>query len=192
MITKQLIRKVEDFVYAEVDKYKAPSRFHIDLANEKGQWLAKKLNANRDVVYLGTLLMDCMLGKAYSHGKLPEHVRMSVKKVEELLSQDEKITEEEKENILHCVKGHHGVKKFFSLESEIVCNSDCYRFSSVKGVLGGMSNMRDMNLDEMIKLYSKKADEKWNALSLDICKKELKPQYKAIKEMLTRYEGGEG
>lgn len=187
MITKKLIKEIEDFVYSEVNKYQVPSRFQIDYTNEKGQWLAKKLKANKNIVYLGTLLMDCMLGKAVSEGKLLKHVEMSVKKADELLSSDTKLSE--KENILHCVKEHHGVKKFFSLESEICCNADCYRFASVKGILGGMINMRDMKLDDMVKLFSAKADEKWNALSLDICKKELKPQYKAIKELFRNYKG---
>lgn len=187
MITKKLIKKIEDFVYSEVNKYQVPSRFQIDYTNEKGQWLAKKLKASKDVVYLGTLLMDCMLGKAVSEGKLSEHVEMSVGKADELLSGDTKLSE--KENILHCVKEHHGVKKFFSLESEIVCNADCYKFVSVRGVLGGIHNMRDMELDEIINLYITKVDEKWNALSLDICKKDLRPQYKAIREIFRNYKG---
>jgi len=44
-----------------------------------------------------------------------------------------------------------------------------------------------MELDGLIKLYLKKADEKWNVLSLEICKKELEPQYKTIKDFLTRF-----
>lgn len=59
MITQKLINQVKDFVYKDIEKYQAPSRFHVDYSIEKGQWLAKKLKANQDLVLLGTLLMDC-------------------------------------------------------------------------------------------------------------------------------------
>ncbi|MBN2603292.1 MAG: hypothetical protein JXA91_04080 [Candidatus Thermoplasmatota archaeon] len=187
MITKQLIKKVENFAYSQSDKYHAPSRAHINIANEKGQWLAKKLKAKKDIVYLGTLLMDCKLGHAYSQNKLPQHIKMSAAKAEEILSKDPKITREEKENVLHCIKEHHGVKKFFSIESEIVSNADCYQFASVRGMIGGITNTMGMSLDDLIALYEAKADEKWNSLTLDICKKELEPQYKAIKKLFSNY-----
>lgn len=187
MITKQLIKRVENFIYSQSDKYHAPSRAHINIANEKGQWLAKKLNANKNIVYLGTLLMDCMLGIAYTQGKLPQHIKMSAAKAEEILAMNSKITKDEKENVLRCVKEHHGVKKFFSIESEIVNNADCYQFASVKGMLGGIINTMGMSLNELVRLYDAKANEKWNSLTLDICKKELEPQYKTIKKLFSHY-----
>jgi len=55
-------------------------------------------------------------------------------------------------------------------------------------VIAGIRYTRDMPLDDLVNLFLKKADEKWNALSLDICKKELEPQYKLIKDLLTAYK----
>ena len=46
-----------------------------------------------------------------------------------------------------------------------------------------------MPIKDLVTLLLNKADEKWNVLSLPICKKELEPQYKAIKEFLNKYEG---
>lgn len=187
MITNKLITTVKDFVYLEIDKYGAPSKFHVDFTNDKGQWLAGKLNANKNIVLLGTLLMDCKLGQAYKEGHLKDHIKMSRLKAEEILSKDEQITEKERETILGCVEQHHGADIFLSLEAEICCNADCYKFVSVKGVIGSMKYLRDMPLNDMVKLCIDKADEKWKALSLDTCKKELEPEHQAIINFLNQY-----
>lgn len=187
MITNRLVTLVRNFVYGDVEKYGTPSKFQVDFTNEKGQWLARKLGADKEIVLLGTLLMDCKLGQAYKEGKLKDHIEMSKQKAEEILSVDNQIAEKEKENILNCIMQHHGASKFYSLESEICCNADCYKFTSVKGVVGSMKNLRDIPLDDLIKLFLDKADEKWNALSLNACKKELEPQYRAIKNFLKGY-----
>jgi len=188
MISKEIINKITEFVHSQSRAYEIPSIFQIDLANEKGQELAGKLGADKDIVLLGTLLMDCMLGVASKERKSSGHIRMSEEKAEVLLSQFPELEDKVKENILYCVRQHHGADKFYSLESEICCNADCYRFASVKGVIEGIRYLKKtMELDELIKFYLKKADEKWNALSLEICKKELAPQYKAIKDFLTQF-----
>jgi len=188
MITNTLIKSIRDFVNGDVEKYGAPSKFQVEFVNDKGQWLANKLRADKNIVLLGTLLMDCKLGQAYKEGRLKDHIEMSRQKAEEILSGDDKITDEEKENILNCIKQHHGADKFYSLESEICCNADCYKFASIKGAVGSIKNHRDMPLNDMVKLFMDKAEEKWKALSLDICKNELKPQYKAIKEFFGNYQ----
>ncbi len=36
-----------------------------------------------------------------------------------------------------------------------------------------------------------KIEEKWNALTLDVCKEELNPQYRAIKELMKEYHAHE-
>lgn len=187
MITAQTIQTVKDFAYVQTEKYGVPSLFHLEYANEKGQWLADKLNANKNIVLLGTSLMDCMIGVAMKESKLSEHAEMSVVKAQEILSALPEIEKKEIENIVACIRQHHGVGKFFSLEAEVCCNADCYRFASVKGALGGMVLGRRMKLDDLVDLYSKKADEKWNALSLDVCKKELEPEYKILKQLFASY-----
>ena len=188
IIPKQLIKKAEQLAYSQAKKYQSPTISHIDLSNEKGQKLAKLLKVNKDIVLVGTMLMDCMLGVALKKGKRKDHAKMSEKAAKELLSQLPKLDKSIKENILYCIKQHHGAKKFYSLEAEICCNADCYRFISIKGVIAGIKHGRDMSLREVVDLYLEKADEKWDALSLDICKKELRPQYKIIKKFLKQYK----
>lgn len=64
MITNKLIKKVEDFVYGDVEKYEAPTKFLVDYGVEVGQKLAESLKADKEIVLLGTLLMDCKFGQA--------------------------------------------------------------------------------------------------------------------------------
>jgi len=187
MISKEIIEKTKEFAYFQTEKYLTPLMIHIEIANKKGQELSEKLGSNKDIVLLGTLLMDCMLGIAVKEGKKEKHIEMSAEKAKEFLSQFTEMTAEEKNNVVHCVEQHHGVEKFYSIEAEICCNADCYRFLSAKGIIGGIRHFRDMELAKLVKLFICKAEEKWNVLSLDICKKELKPQYKAIKEFLSKF-----
>lgn len=190
MNLKPVIEKVRQFVYEQSEQFSAPPRFYLDLSTEKGQWLAEKLGVNKEIVLLGTLLMDCQLGVALKEGRQAEHIEMSAKEAEILLSEFPELEENTKTNILSCVRQHHGANKFDSLEAEICCNADCYRFASVTGFVGGLRFTRDMPLNDLVKLLSVKADEKWNALSIDICKKELEPEYKLIKNLIKSYEKG--
>ncbi len=180
---KRLIAASKKLAFEEYDKYKIPIEKHIVLSRDKGVELAKKLNANEDVVEVGTYLMDCLLGKAIKDGKQKEHVSISLDKANEILK-PYNIEESVKENIRHCISEHHGVNKFHSLESEICCNADCYRFLSVKGFTYTIRYIREMPFKDLVKLLDYKVAEKWNALTLDICKKELEPQYKTIQKFL--------
>jgi len=184
----KLIKQSKDFATTEAEKYGVPSPFHVNLSYEVGQRLASELKADADIVAVGTYLMDCMLGVAYKEGRMPDHVLMSAEKAADMLSKYPDIFQTVKDNIISCVKEHHGVEKFSSLESEICCNADCYRFSSVGGFVGGIHHGREMKLNDLLNLYKDKSDEKWKALSLDICKKELEPQYKAIQRLISAYK----
>lgn len=187
-LSKRVQKTVEEFAYQQSEEYLIPPVFYLDISRKKGQWLAEQLKADKDVVLLGTLLMDCQLGVAIKHGKQSDHIEMSAIKAEEILSRYPDLDLKDKENILACIRQHHGAKKFYSLEAEICCNADCYRFASVEGFLGGLRYTRDMPLMDLMKLLSSKADEKWNALSFKICKDELKPQYELIREIVNQYE----
>jgi exopolyphosphatase/pppGpp-phosphohydrolase len=174
---------VRELAYDEINKTGLPLRVHVDLSVETGKRLAKELGVNVDIVEAGTLLMDYALGQAMKENRQNEHVKMSIEKAKKLLDMSS-LSEEEKENISYCILEHHGVPSFFSKESEVCCNADCYRFTSIKGVGLGLRYFRDMQFKDLISLLTEKADEKWNTISLDIVKKELEPQHKIIMEML--------
>lgn len=180
---RNFLALARELAYGEVEKTGMPLKLHVDLACETGKRLAKVLGANIDIVEAGTLLMDCMIGQALKEGKLSEHIQMSADKANKLLSQSG-LSEADKENIRHCVLEHHGAKKFYSLESEICCNADCYRFTSVKGFSYAMRYLRDMPFADLITLLENKASEKWGLVSLDMCKKELTDQHSILESLI--------
>jgi len=184
---KNFLQQVKKLAYDEVEKTGMPLKLHVDLACEVGKKLAKELGANVDVVEAGTLLMDCMIGKAIKEGKLSEHVQMSLDRANELIKTSS-LSDEDKENIRHCITEHHGVSKFYSLESEICANADCYRFTSVKGFSYAMRYLREMPFEDLIKLLRNKVDEKWGVLSLDSCKNELESQHQILDSLLSSLE----
>ncbi|MFA6274368.1 MAG: hypothetical protein WC662_04370 [Candidatus Paceibacterota bacterium] len=180
---KKFLEEAKKLAYEEQEKTGMPVKQHVDLSTETGKKIAKELGANIEIVEAGTLLMDCLIGQALEENRLNDHVQMSLEKTNELLKKYN-FSEQDKENIRHCVSEHHGVPKFYSLESEICCNADCYRFVSLKGFFSYIKYGRDMSFEDLIILLKKKAEEKWNALSLDICKKELENEHKLILEVL--------
>ncbi len=91
MISRNLISKVQEF--AEID---GPMETHQLIANETGRRLANNLKADKNIVLLGTLLMDCVIGVAIKENRLPDHIQMCFDKAKELLDLDNEITVEEK------------------------------------------------------------------------------------------------
>jgi len=187
MISKKLIEEAKKIALAEAKKYTTPVPFHVMLSAEHAVKLTELTGAKSDIVEIGIYLMDAMLGRAVEQGKIPSHMQMGVENAKELLDKFG-IIGEDRENILACVREHHGVSKFSTLESEVCCNADCYRFISVRGFIGAARFVRGtMSFDAWIALMDEKIEEKWNALTLDVCKKELEPQYQAIKELMKEY-----
>lgn len=186
-ILENLLEKSKNFALLEAERTKVPSPFHVTYTYEVGQKLAIKLGANTQIVAIGTYLMDCMLGQAFTQGKQAEHVAMSAEKTSEILSKISDIDRSTKSNILACVTEHHGVEQFSTLESEICCNADCYKFASIEGFIGGIHHGRIMPITDLLKLYEIKATEKWQALTLPICKQELEPQYQTISNLIKKF-----
>lgn len=189
MISKSLIGRVKKYVYNEIEKYGVPSKFQVDYTNEVGQYLASSLKADENIVLLGTLLMDCQLGLAISRGMGGDHIEMSALKAKEILEVDNKIDSDEVKKVIECIEKHHGAKVFKSLESEICCNADCYRFISPKGFLGTIYYWEEkMELNKFMKIMFEKVEEKWRLLSIRSCINELRPMYKIIASLSKIYK----
>lgn len=184
---EELVKKAEEFALSEIDNHRLPPKRFFDTSNEKGEELAKHLGADVDVVKIGTRLMDIKLGEAASKGIMEEHVSMGVEATKDFLGQFE-ISDEIKEKIINCVEGHHGNVDWTCKEAEICANADCYRFHLVSNWLSFIHSMghNGMSFEESLKAAEFKLEEKWNILSLDYCKKELEPHYKAIREILDK------
>jgi hypothetical protein len=184
---QEIIKKAEEFALSEIEKYGTPAKFLFHISNEKGVELARKLNANSDIVQIGTRLMDIKLGEALSKGKLKEHIEMGVEASKNFLSQFE-LPEEILDKIINCVEGHHGTVDWKCKEAEICANADCYRFLLTKYWVQYISfiSSREGTFDDHLAQAEAKADEKWKILSIDMCKKELEPHYKLIKEIIKK------
>lgn len=181
---QELIAAARRMAILEIEKYGSPPLPNFEIANKQGQLLAEQFHLDKDIVMLGTLLMDLKLGECLKEGKLGEHTKRSRDAAATFLSQHD-ISEEKKEKILHCVEAHHATLPFTCKEAEICANADCYKFLVIDGWLKFFYTLgaRDeFSYEQALNYAETKADEKWHALSLDFCKKELEPQYTRIKE----------
>jgi hypothetical protein len=179
---KEIIVAAKKWALEEIDKYNGPpSLINFYTSLEKGQELAEKLNANKEIVEIGCILMDVKLAEAKSQGKIKEHIKLSADATEKFLEKFE-LDDKTKEKIVSCVNEHHGRDKFTCIESEICANADCYRFILPKNVFRLISE-KDIESEEAIKLAKMKLEEKHNVLSLDICKKELEEYYQCFKKL---------
>lgn len=180
-------KKAEEFALSEIEKYGLPSLINFKTSNKKGLELAKKLGVNSEIVEIGTRLMDIKLGEASSKGKLNEHIEMSVEATRKFLSKFN-ISKDVIEKIVNCVEGHHGTKEWKCKEAEVCANADCYRFLLVRNWLEFLNSLsaRKTTFDENLQFAEEKAEEKWKVLSLRICKIELEPHYKLIREIIEK------
>lgn len=129
--------------------------------------------------------MDVKLGQALKENRITEHVQMSVDATKEFLNKF-KVSDDEKNKILNCVEAHHAQVPFICKEAEMCCNADCYRFIHPRGVFVYLNILgrRFDNVDACLEQIEKKMEEKYSALSLDICKKELEEYYQIFKKFI--------
>jgi len=179
-----LIEEAKEYA-AEVSGSKIRALF--DIANDAGQELAKKIGADEKIVMLGTLFMDILRGKAVKEGRLDEHTQMSADCAAEFLEK-KGVDKETISKVVHCVMAHHGDIEYESVEAEIVCNADCYKFLSNKGFCTalGLFYSRYGELGKSLEYLEEKMDEKWEVLSLKEAKEEIGPNYEIFKEIIKK------
>jgi len=184
---KGIIQKAEEFALSEIKKYGLPSKINYETSNKKGLELSKMFKVNSEIVQIGTRLMDIKLGEALNQGKTKEHIKIGSEATRKFLSKF-KVADEIKEKIVNCVEGHHGTKKWICKEAEICANADCYRFLLVRNWLIFLNSLKSegTTFEDSLKFAEEKAEEKWKIISLEICKKELEPHYRLIKEIIAK------
>ncbi len=182
---KNIIKEAEILALSEIKKYNIPKKEHFLLSNEKGQKLAESLGADKEIVLLGTMLMDLKIGQCIKENRLEDHIKDSSLAAQNFLKQFN-IEDNIFKKIISCIDQHHGSKNYFCLESEICANADCYRFLSPEGFFHGLLifGNRHSDFTEALNNLEKKIDEKYEILSLDICKKELEANYNNFKKLL--------
>lgn len=181
---REIIQKARELALSETEKNGTPIKEHFELANSKGQELAEKLGKDKDIVLLGTILMDLKLGECFKEGKLPEHVKRSSEAAKTFLNQF-KIDQKVKDKIINCIEAHHKEVPFSCKEAEICANADCYRFLHPRGVFAyfKLLGTRFSEFEKVMEVAEAKLEEKKKILSLDICKKELEPYYITFKTL---------
>ena len=189
---KEIIEKARNWALKEIEQNGTPAIEHFELANRKGQELAQKYRGNKDIILLGTILMDIKLGECLNDGKIQDHVKRGSDATKQFLKQftiDKKTTDK----IINCIEAHHKTVPFSCKEAEICANADCYRFLHPTGVLAyfKLLGKRHSDFSQILKLAEAKLDEKHEILSLDICKKELDPYYKQFKELFQKAKESE-
>jgi len=90
------------------------------------------VDSDKDIVKLGTILMDIKLGEAKDAGCIQNHVQMSADATREFLGQGS-VSSSQIDQVIACINHHHDTVGYFpSIESQIVANADCYRFASIE------------------------------------------------------------
>lgn len=179
MNIEELVIKADNFNREEIKKYNPDMQFLYELSLNAGIKLAKEYDADENIVRIALAMMDSKLPEASHLGKPKQHIAMSSDATKEILKDIDFLDENAKENIIKCVEEHHGVEKFFSIESEVVANADCYKFVHPKGVLyySSMLGRRFHDFNKELEQLDFKLNEKHNTISLPLVKEELEPYY---------------
>lgn len=181
-----IIEETRKFAIEMADKYEIPPFPFTELVAKKGKELAKKLHADEKVVVVGCYLIDIALGKAVKEGRQQDHEKMGVEMAKQFLAKFN-LDEGYEEKILNSIAAHHGRVKHNCIESEIVQNSDNYKFLDPTGVMISLFyHPKDWDFKYSIALLRQKLEEKHNLVTLDICKKEMDENYKIIKQFLDK------
>lgn len=116
---------------------------------------------------------------------MAEHMKDSSLVAQEFLKQFD-LDDEVFKKIVSCIESHHGVENYYCLEAEICANSDCYRFLSPEGFFHGLMifGNRTTNFNEVLSNLDNKVEEKYNIISLDICRQEVEDNYHTFKKLI--------
>lgn len=193
MNIEELTAKTDKFNREEIQKYNPDMEFLHDICLKAGIRLAKEYGADENIVKIALSMMDSKLPEASYLGKPKEHISMSSDVTKELLKDIDFLSEHDKENIIKCVEEHHGVEKYFSIESEVCANADCYKFVHPKGVLfySSMLGRRFHDFNKELDQLEFKLNEKYNAISLPLVKDELESYYEFFQKAINEARKGE-
>jgi len=158
---------------------------HVERVYNLCLTLGKKLNANLEVLKIASLLHD--LGrKEEKNNKIKEsHAEISANLAKLYLkSQSFHISDEELENILHCIKSHSFSNKIKPKTLEAKILSDADKLDAI-GAIGlyrtiGYTIQNKGNLNDVIKHLEEKILKIKDMLFLDISKRIAEKRHKII------------
>ena len=158
---------------------------HIKYVVKNAIELAKKYNADVEIVELGALLHDIAMPSEI--GPREEHNVYGAKIADELLT-ELKYPEDRKERVKECVLRHRGSKELprNTIEEQCVADADVIaHFDCIPSLfhLAFGENERKMTIEEGTEFVKKKLERDYNKLS-EKTREELKDRYKNITKVL--------
>lgn len=173
------VKKIVKKTCATEDRW----RYHIYPVVEYGKLLAKKFNADEEIIELSCWLHDLtrIMGDVSNH-----HVTSSIKATGILrkLGYDEaKI-----KRVADCIYKHRGSSNFkkSSKEEEIVACADAMSHFEFRIILFYSAfGKKRMSLEDGTRWISNKIDRSWNKLTIPFAKGIMKDKYKSMKEILS-------
>lgn len=164
----------------ESKKGNAPPLRFLWLSMRKASELAKKLNADIQVIEAALWLGDSRVLLCMREKRLNEHIKEGALFARKVMK-DAKCSQEFIERVVNCIEEHHS-KTHKTIEGEIVANADGYRFLEPEGLLFlQYKNANTMEYLEVLKYMESKLEEKWATLTILECKKEMKQKYESMK-----------
>jgi len=181
---KNISQKADLIAREESKTNGAPAIIRYELSYNKAVELAQKFKADVDIVKIGTSLMDIKLGACLKENRIADHVKEGKIFAEQFLKEFN-LPQIIVAKILNCIEAHHKAVPFNGIEAEICANANCYMFIHPRGVMSFIADLwkRFDDLNAILDQAEAKLDEKWEILSLDICKRELTEYYKQFKKI---------
>lgn len=157
---------------------------HISEVVKYSKMLAKKLNADEEIVEIAALLHD--YGSVINKDWMPEHHIHSTRLAEEILRKYN-YPEDKIKKVKHCIIAHRASKNIprETIEAKIVASADALaHFDKVNSLLYFVFVKQKMGINEGTKWVSDKLDRSWKKLMPE-AKDMIKEKYKAMKLILS-------
>jgi hypothetical protein len=162
----------------------APSWLLTEMVVEKGRELARKYEADEELVVASLYLAHIVFSKGLKDKIQQQHTKLSSRMAKTYLDKW-KVPEEKQKIILNAIEAHHGDVLTESKEAEIMKNAECYKFITVKGCLILLHDLgrRGHSFEDAIKFVFFKLNQKLSYLTLDECKKDGEKNATEIKKI---------
>ena len=179
-----IINQIEKEVRTYIDEYKINSEDHYDFWNEHIKYvykeaieLAKKYNADKEIVKLGALLHDISLIKKV--GTRAEHHINGKILAEEILIKY-LYPKDKMERVLGCVYNHRSSKNATNIEELCVADADILaHFDNIPMLFNSAYIRNNVSLNDVRKWMKDCFEKDYNDLS-DKTKKEFDEKYRLI------------
>ncbi len=183
-----IVNQIEKEVKKYIEEYKDNSEDHYDFWNEHIRYvykeavdLAKKYNADIEIVQLGALLHDIALIRQIGDRK-DHHINGKI--IAEKILSEYSYPEDKKNKVLSCVYNHRSSKNGTTLEELCVADADVLaHFDNIPMLFNSAYNRCNINLNEVRKWMRDTFEKDYNDLS-ERTKENFRARYNQILEIV--------